>query len=434
MKSVLVWTNGIWIVLALVTGLIQGNTLASTWFSNVSSILLRPEWQVVSEEIKPPDCRKWLDGPVAAPWIAQSLALDPQNERAWLQSGREHWLLGKCNQAKAIWQQASLMAPADDSARLLWISAEYSDSAETDRIAGSGNSDVATYFFDRGLWAVEASDFEAAIEWYEISLLIEPNLAVAETLANLNMKLGLHQDALATWQRLSTSVPETNPDHWFAIGQMAKLNEEWEQALDAFETGAQIAPNPFRFYYEIAGVYKRLKDFQEAKYYYESALQLKPGDVWSYIEIGNLELQQENYEEALVWFERATEIEGGRLHALYYLGIAYWKHKSFDQALEAFHEIVKQKPDHHSAWHYLGLIEYDKGHLIQAIEFMEKALVEFNEPGDPLGYVYRLGGWYVEADRCDAAIAAYEQVLKWQPQDSNLQERLDTVKETCLSQ
>ena len=433
MKSLFERTTGLWLSIALVTVLLlQGDKLLSAWHVNLGNRLLLPEWQVVSEEIEAPHCEKRLDESAAAPWVEKSLALAPQNERAWLKAGRVYWLLGKCEQARAAWRHAVDLAPTDAIAELELTNALYASNTEASLVSQVGDSGIATYSYNRGLWASEAGLFDAAIDWYELSMAIEPSLVAVEELAGLYVALGQHDGVRAAWQRLATSTLETVPDHWWALGQVAMLDEDWSLAVNAFQQGAEITDDPYRFYMVVATIYGREQDdFSSARYYYELAMQVSPEVIWTYIAIGGLELEQENYEAALVWYRRAHEVRPDKAHGLYYQGIALRKQGKIAQAQEMFQKVVAIKPKYYTAWYYLGLCAYAMGDLAQAITYFERAVALYPGPAHPQGYVRQLGDWYVEAGRCQEAIAAYEQVLAWQPDDKTTQERLDAAKELC---
>lgn len=379
--------------------LLQGNALLSAWANNLGSLALLTEWQAVAEDPVPPRCQERVANPGGTSLVEESLALNPENQRAWLNVGRMEWLQGQCEAAIRAWRQAVELEPHDAIARLNLTLAVHSIDHSDDNISTYGDIGIASYCYGKGLQLQQAELIDNAITWYELSMRIAPTRPATEALVEYYLGHQQTANAISAWQQLADATPEDDSDHWWALAQAADLSGDWDTALEAYERGTQVERAPFSFY----------------------------------MEMGHLQQKRGQYEAALNWYQRASEADPKSAVPAHGQGILYWELKDYARAQEIFLKARAQNPKNPFTWQYLSLCAHELGNLPEAIERLEQAIVLCSEEltcsKEPRQWVLMLGDWYLEAGRCEDAVGVYEQALAWQPSEQTLIERLATARE-----
>jgi tetratricopeptide (TPR) repeat protein len=254
----------------------------------------------------------------AALQIETALRLRLESASTWLLNGRNAWLAGKCSEAREAWRRAMALAPQNRIAWLLYLLSGPKDLQPEPAVAEG----LASYFDFQGDGARSAEKWEEALEWYEKSFSLVPDVSTANRLESVYLKLERKGEAIACWEELAESLPETDPEHWWALGRAAELREDWEEAARAYGHGAELAPKPYDYWMRQGANYERLKEWGRAEGAYRKAVEARPdipyrGQPWQWAvqlgdwlaEAGDKEGALAAYRQALEWKPEAEGIE-----------------------------------------------------------------------------------------------------------------------------
>lgn len=366
-------------------------------FNNQSGIVLLREYR----QSFVLHCIPQIDRSMAVPLLKMAVRFAPSYQRVWLNLGRTAWLEGKCQQAADFWQRALELAPKDvialwQAANALYAIGEIEEALKFYRLAQAGG-----FFYSSARLAQQENDLTRALENYKIGISIAPDLR--------------------------------RSDYWWAVGQIAEINQDWQMALQAYEHAIPLEKNYYRLYeiyMRAATVSQQQKDYLKAAKYFESAIETHPQSIWGYLGRAHLEKIQRQYHQALEWYQRAESVDPKSEWPLYYQGVLLWEIGQKDQARTLFTDAKKRNFKNPSVQFYLGLDAYERNELDEAINYLHQAIMLYQ--GKPPKYwMQLLGDWQAQARRCVQSLATYQRLLEEYPDDSNIVQRMKNVSETC---
>ena len=112
------------------------------------------------------------------------------------------------------------------------------------------------------------------------------------------------------WQEIvslvrSIPAPSAELDYYYGTA-LARLNR-WQEAHDAFATGARLQPGDKRFPLELAGVAFKQRKYPQAAAYLRRALELDPSDPYANDFLATVYFLQSNLEAALKYWNRVDK-------------------------------------------------------------------------------------------------------------------------------
>jgi tetratricopeptide (TPR) repeat protein len=146
---------------------------------------------------------------------------------------------------------------------------------------------------------------------------------------------------------------------------------------------------------------------------YQQAIRSKPGFALAYVELGEVYRQLGKYDEAEKVFKTAISLDDESC-ASCGLGVVYWKTGRLEEAEKAFKRSIQLDPNDSCAYGYSGRMYYEQGRFADAVQNLEheaRLAPNFN------GYLL-LGDSCVNTGRYKAAVAAYKEALKSDPNDA----------------
>jgi tetratricopeptide (TPR) repeat protein len=397
--------------------------------NNLGALILVKELQ--SQVATVPHCSRVVDRLESRSYFEYSLHLWKENARAWFNLGRSAWLEGDCERALTIWHYSAGLAPYDVINQWAIANAFYAIGDQTRALTLYRSFDITEYFTGLGQQIEKRGTPEEAIEAYELSIAIKPTRKAIQGVSGLYVRMGEPEKAIAAWRKLLTVTSETQADHWWARGQIAELEKNWERALSDYQRAISLEKDRYFLYllYTQAGVASReQKEYAAARRYFESAAEINPS-MWAYLHLGFFEQQQKRYDEALRWYQRADEMDPQSEWPEYYQGILFWETGEKDRAKEFFVQAEIQNPRNAFVSFYLGLAAYEAKDLAKAIDYLEQAIGLYQ--GRPAYWARLLGDWQAQAGRCTEALATYRQIIRWQPGNTDIQQRLQRVQQEC---
>lgn len=405
----------------------------SAWMTNHGNTHLIRELQRRDEKAALPRCAIWQEQSISRSFFEQALRYDPASERAMVGLGRALWLEGACPQAEEFWQQALAQNPIDIAARWEIANAQYANGDIERAMARYKEFGAWSYFLLQGTRAEAKGDFLTAMRWYELSVALKHTRDSVQALAAKHLNVtNQPEKARRLWLDFADQTPSDDPDHWWALGQAAEIQQEWDKALEYYDHTIKLQAHPYLLYllYEQAGLISmRVPDYARSEAYLLQALSLRPEDLLTYLRLGELEQHQQHYEAARSWYKRAAAINPTSELSQYYLGLSHYEAGDKLKARQAFLEADQLNPRNASVKFYLGLSAYEAGELSAAIDLLEQAVTLYS--GVPIGWMRMLVDWQLQAGRCPNAWATAQHILEVQPDDAAIKDLLQRTQEVC---
>jgi tetratricopeptide (TPR) repeat protein len=279
-------------------------------------------------------------------------------------------------EAESTLRQATRSSPDHRSAwRALGFVLAFQGREEEATVAWQTAGGMADEFIRRGQLAEDDGQSEVALEWYERAALMSPEWA----------------------------------DIRFYIGSIRQDEQQWVLALQAYDDALRLG---------------RFRDIGASDVYLQRGLIYQLST-----EFKDLDAAVQMYDQALNMNQFSTD--GLKAEVYYRRGETYgWQNSELEKRLESYRQAVMLNPDHYWARLRLGYALYwTHGELASA----EAAILQAVErwPADDVNkkwaYLY-LGNIYRDADLTDEAIIAYEEALRFDPEDTQLQATLNMLK------
>ena len=401
------------IVLCIFVFQAQADEIARRYQSNQLLIGLLPG---LSDQPAAPD---WPTCPGVAG--SEQLLLDarhlveqaPDDARAWRVLAQAQWLVSQCDDAIRSWQR-SLEYQWDPMAAY-HLGLAYLATQEWELAVSSfQQADLGSELANIAQHALDARH-PKAMRWLELSVDVQPQKEVVEELA----KRQSPEDAASTWRKLFEAASEDDPDHWWALGEIAALAGNIEQALTALQQGEALAADPSPFITRQARLLVESWDIDGAIAAYQRDFYLGPAweKRWSAIRVGELYQKQGKLDEALTWFR--LDPAQGEGDATYRQGVVLKQMGRLDEAKQAFRraeESFRGRTDRYAdekifATYWLAQAIYQQSRVAEAIPLLKGAIALSGN----WGWNLELGHWYRELGELDRASEAYQLVLQHDP-------------------
>jgi tetratricopeptide (TPR) repeat protein len=421
------------IIVALALLAFRSPALLSAWLVNRASHQIGPAWRARFTAPAFPQCPIGIGTSDAAPLAAAALSLNAENERAWVLRGRESWLRGACDDAAAAWAQAAALAREDQVARLERANALYATGDPAAAMSEYRSLRTEVLFWQRARLAASLGDPPSALRWNELSAEVRPTRQAVEALVAEYLRDPVRQGQVAAaWTRLAEATVETAPEHWWALGQAAEVQQQWADALAAYTQGSgldQPAYGRYEFVFRAGVASQQVGQFAQARHYYELAMQINPQSVWTPLMLGDLAERQGDVTGAGQWYQQARLVDPRSEWPLYYSGRLLWSQGDLEQATTLLSAAAEMNPSNAAPEHLLALMARQAGDSAGAIRHLERAvlLVQGANPD----WQVLLGDLYAEGQRCAEARQAYQRALDWQPGWDTAARKLEELKGIC---
>jgi len=217
----------------------------------------------------------------------------------------------------------------------------------------------------------------------------------------------------------------TSLDYYWTLATSWRDHGQPSRALAYYKVVLERTPNDSLAWWNAGRAYEALKDFDTARDYYLKAYQLDPKNINFYIYIGNTYLAQKQYASAGEWFEKAIAIDADCIWALSNLVIVRQAQNRNEEAMAIIDHVLELAPDA-----YLRALASDVAINMQnwqlAKAFISEALAL--EPKNP-EYLRKMAFICENLIDHQCAKQAYIEILKLEPNDREIQERLQKLSE-----
>lgn len=167
----------------------------------------------------------------------------------------------------------------------------------------------AQQFFDAGVAASQAGDFEKAVESFSKVAEMAPDRP--EILYNLGFAyegLGDLDEATEHYEKALALRPDYY-DPLIALAVVHTQRKAWSEAVRAYERAVAIRPEDATVLYNYGAVAMNASDMDRAVGAFENALALEPDRAEAHYQLGMIAVSQERNEEALRHLQAYLELD-----------------------------------------------------------------------------------------------------------------------------
>jgi len=159
----------------------------------------------------------------------------------------------------------------------------------------------------------------------------------------------------------------------FEEGVTASRAGNHDAAITAFQAAAEVNPNCFDCYYNIAFSETQKKDYDKAEAAYNKAIALKADYAEAYSGLANVYNAQRKFDQAATASAKAMELSGsgagagaaggGNADAMFNQGVILWNAGKIAEAKKQFEGAVAANPNHAESHYQLGMALVNEGNL-----------------------------------------------------------------------
>jgi tetratricopeptide (TPR) repeat protein len=168
----------------------------------------------------------------------------------------------------------------------------------------------------------------------------------------------------------------------FEEGVTASRAGNHDAAIAAFQAAAELNPNCFDCYYNIAFSESQKKDWDKAEAAYKKAIELKADYAEAYSGLANVYNASRKFDLAAAASAKAMELSGsapgalagGNADAMFNQGVILWNAGKIPEAKKQFESAVAANPNHAESHYQLGMALVNEGNLAAAATEFETYL------------------------------------------------------------
>jgi tetratricopeptide (TPR) repeat protein len=168
----------------------------------------------------------------------------------------------------------------------------------------------------------------------------------------------------------------------FDEGVAASRAGNYDEAIAKFKAAAELNPNCYDCYYNIAYSASQKKDYDAAEAAYKKAIEIKADYAEAYSGLANVYNATRKFDDAAKASAKAMELSsagagaagGGNPDAMFNQGVILWNGGKVAEAKKQFEAAIAAKPDHAEAHYQLGMALVNEGNLAGAATEFETYL------------------------------------------------------------
>ena len=169
----------------------------------------------------------------------------------------------------------------------------------------------------------------------------------------------------------------------FEEGVTASRAGNHDAAIASFQAAAELNPNCYDCYYNIAFSESQKKDYEKAEVAYKKAIELKADYAEAYSGLANVYNATRKFDLAATASAKAMELSGsgagaagggGNADAMFNQGVILWNAGKIPEAKKQFEGAVAANPNHAESHYQLGMALVNEGNLAGAATEFETYL------------------------------------------------------------
>jgi len=347
--------------------------------------------------------------------VSCSLAINPQDTRASYHLGLNAWWANALPQTITYFGEYLSKNPKDQVAGLYLGMAYRRSGDEAKAFAIWRQTGALQYFVARGWQTGSIEDLQTAIA------AGETKPSTFYKLGDVLWDVGRLQEAGQVYQEGLTLDTSDTSQSLLARARILELSKDWPQAINMYQSIAELWPNSPDTYYRIGNIYrKELGNRAEALSWYIRCVQ-KTRSESCYLAAGEVNREAKNYEAAHYWGTQAHDVFPNSSSPLIFIAVTWEEEGNLGEAQNAYQNAANMDQSNFWIPYYQGYLAMNSGNLDKAEEFfLQSARLNPTSQGVQMG----LGEVYRKSGRIEAAINAYRRALNLSPGEAAAEQAL----------
>ncbi len=252
---------------------------------------------------------------------------------------------------------------------------------------------------------------EKLLEVYNKILQISPsNIPLRTKIAEVYTKEGLVSEAAK---------------EFLHIARLCAEKGEIERSINFYHKALDIQPINREAILELNGLYERTGNFEPAIEQMKEAINLFPQDTDILLRCSEIHIMVQKFQEAREYLRQVTDAEPANIKARRLLGDIYVREGNKELAWAEYHSVLDEMLLEENYDDAIKLLETFKD--IEPVETGKRLVSLYIQIGDCLQVVRELtslGNIYIENSKQKEALNCFKEVLKMNPDDDQLKEKV----------
>ncbi len=228
--------------------------------------------------------------------------------------------------------------------------------------------------YNLGVIAKDRQNYDAAIEYYERVISIDPAYVNAWfNLGGIFIDQARYDEAHERFQKVVSLSPDY-ANAWYNLGIIAAARGRRDEAIKYYQKALSIDPAFVNACYNIGLMLLEQKKYDEAIEYSQKVISLNPEYVDALFNIGSAMQSTNNYAGAIEYYEKALAINPDYYLAHNNLGIIHQAQYNFDKAIEHYEKAISAQPETADAYMNMGNVFRNRGDVQKTVEYYKKSI------------------------------------------------------------
>jgi tetratricopeptide (TPR) repeat protein len=310
----------------------------------------------------------------AKTWLLKALSLQPRDPRTLRLLGITCEHLGdfKCAESQflaALEVDSAYFWGWHSLGELLLKKGELEDGLKCIHRARSIQArESASYFILSELFAEQGHLELAMAELHHLTALAPPLDVLAEAyamLGEIRRDLG-DQEGATSYFSLATETDPQAPDPWAALGDMARADCRWEDALRCYREALARKPDAADLQVQMGYILLNTGQFAEGEQLFLTALEADPGEYSAYLGLSECYRNLQRAEDQFAMVKQALALAPEDPDVWNALGVAQEVRGMCVEATESYEHALSLAPLHRKAANNLGFLLEKRMHAGEA--------------------------------------------------------------------
>lgn len=277
---------------------------------------------------------------------------------------------------------------------------------------------------DPALMLAAHGRFEEALHSIAQAISSRPNEpAWHNEVGKILMKLGRHDQAIIAFRTAGQLAPQF-AEAFYNLGTAHQEKKDIPQAISAYRQAIALRPNYAEAYNNLGNALLEIKEYRNAADALERAIALVPTFAPMHYNLGSVLYESGQIQASVERLCKAIYIDPHLLEAWYSLGNALKDQRKYDESMAALQSALTLRPTYAEAWNSMAALHHERADYKAALAAVRRA-IEL-KPHFAEAYA-NLGSTLKDQGNLDGAIAAYEKAIALQPDNPRIEWNLALV-------
>jgi len=277
---------------------------------------------------------------------------------------------------------------------------------------------------DAALMLAAQGRYEEALHSIALAISARPNEPAWHNEAGkILMKLGRPDQAIIAFRTAGQLAPQF-AEAFYNLGTAHQEKKEIPQAISAYHQAIALRPNYAEAYNNLGNALLEIKDYRNAADALQHALALVPTFAPMHYNLGCVLYESAQIEASVERFRKAISIDPHLPEAWYSLGNALKDQGKYDESMAALQSALTLRPTFAQGWNSMAALHHERADYKAALVAVHRA-IEL-KPNFAEAYA-NLGSTLKDQGNLDGAIAAYEKAIALQPGNPRMEWNLALV-------